>query len=245
MTSANLLRLKWLRLSLIASAACTQEPPPAPSAEQWVAAMHRAIGPTADSVASIAVRAMVEGPQGEFVTTVQSTRDGRVNLNLAGLLVAGVTSQGSWQCSPEGAVITPDSVTLTMVRGHDLHMLLLHPSWLGAPSVDSVRTWGDDSVATLRFTDELGAPFLMHLRSADSLPIALQLVNHSGQGPRDVVVEFNQWQMVSGLRLFTQATFLHGANRYVYNYQEIEVNTVPDSVFAPSCGGAREPAAAM
>lgn len=189
-----------------------------------------------DSVESIAVRAMVEGPQGQFVTTVQSTRDGRISLNLADLLVAGVTADGSWQCSPGGAVITPDSATISMVRGHDLHMLVLHPSWLGIPVVDSIRMYGEDTVATLRFTDQLGAPLLMHVRTTDSLPVAVQLVNHSGQGPRDVVVLFEDWQVVSGLRLFTRATFAHGANRYVYAYRDIEFNTVADSVLAPSCG---------
>ena len=230
--------MKRILLCACALAACGAEPPTPLSGDQWVSAMQRAIGPAADSVASIAVDAMVDGPQGQFVTTVNSARDGRVSINLAGLLVAGVGADGNWQCTPEGAVMVPDSATISMVRGHDLHMMLLHPSWLGRPSVDSIRMYGPDTVATLRFTDQLGAPLLLHVRTADSLPAAAQLVNHSGQGPRDVVVLFENWQVISGLRLFTRATFAHGANRYVYNYREIDFNTVTDSAFAPSCSGA-------
>jgi hypothetical protein len=235
MTPRTLTHSKWFALTLFALTGCRAEPPPPLTAEQWVAAMHRTIGPSIDSIASIAVDAMVEGPQGQFVTLVHSASDGRVSLDLAGMLVAGVGSDGAWQCSAIGQRIVPDSATLSMVRGHDLHMLVLRPSWLGGPTLDSTMVFGEDSVATLRFTDQLGAPLLMFLGRTDSLPLALQLVNHSGQGPRDVVVELDDWEMISGLRLFTQATFLHGASRYVYNYRDIEINQVADSTFAPSC----------
>ena len=237
MTPRILLRARCIGLSAFVLAACSTQPPTPLTPGEWISAVHRTIGPSADSVTSIAVRAMVEGPQGEFVTLVKSSRDGRVSLNLAGLLVAGVSADGAWQCGPEGNVVVPDTATLSMVRGHDLHMLVLHPSWLTAPTLDSTSTYGEDSVATLHFADQLGAPLLMYISTRDSLPLALQLVNHSGQGPREVFVEFDQWQMVSGLRLFTEARFTHGANRYVYRYRDLEVNTVTDSAFAPSCGG--------
>lgn len=238
MTPHLLIRTRCLGLSLAALAACTPEPPAPLTADEWMAAVHRTIGPAADSVHSIAVRAMVEGPMGEFVTLVHSARDGRVSINLAGLLVAGVNAEGAWHCRDGGNVAIPDTATITMVRGHDLHMLVLSPSWLSGPTLDSTRTLGEDSVATLRFTDQLGAPLLMHISATDTVPIALQLVNHSGQGARDVFVELAQWQVVSGLRLFTQATFVNGPTRYVYNYRDIDLNAVPDSAFAPSCGGA-------
>jgi hypothetical protein len=217
--------------------ACSAEPPTPLTADAWLAAVHRTIGPTADAVTTIAVRAGVEGPQGEFVTLVNSARDGRVSINLAGLLVAGVNADGAWHCGPEANVVVPDDATLSMVRGHDLHMMVLHPSWLTGPLLDSSRTYREDSVATLRFTDALGAPLLMHISTRDTVPVAVELVNHSGQGAREVFVEFDNWQVVSGLRLFTQATFLNGGNRYVYNYRDIVLNTVPDSAFAPRCGG--------
>jgi hypothetical protein len=58
-------------------------------------------------------------------------------------------------------------------------------------------------------------------------------VNHTGQGPPGVDVTFAKWEAIEGVRLFRHAVFSQGQARYVYQYRELRLNAVPDSMFEP------------
>jgi hypothetical protein len=198
-------------------------------------AAQRALG-APDSIRTLWTVANVVSPSGGFAVQIASATDGRVRMVLGSNLVAGVLQGEGWSCDPVAGQVPLDSVTRSVVRGHDLHMLLLAPSWMPAPARDKDRRWGVDSVMTLRFVDELGAPLLMHLRMADTLPVGLEVVNHTGSGPREVRVLFDRWQDHGGVRLFRAATFEHGGNRFDYSYTDLALNTLPDTAFLPRCG---------
>ncbi len=232
MTTATTPSLRLTTL-LLALAACSRPAPPATGPE-LLAAAHRALGVT-DSVRSIWAVATVASPSGGFLARIASATDGRVRLALGQGLVAGVQGGEGWVCDSAGKVVALDSITRSVVRGHDLHMLVVAPTWLPAPTRDPDQRWGDDSVLTLRFQDELGAPLLMRLRAADSVPVGLDLVNHTGSGPREVRVRLENWREQAGVRLFRSATFEHGENRFVYSYEELAINTLPVSAFQPGC----------
>ncbi len=200
-------------------------------------AARRAIGAT-DSITTISTTAHVTSPSGGFDAQIASATDGRVRLALGRSLVAGVLGGEGWSCDPERGRLPLDPVTRSVVRGHDLHMLVLSPSWLTEPTRDADRRWGTDSVLTVRFRDELGSPLLLHFRAADTLPVGLEVVNHTGTGPADVRVLFDDWQDHGGVRLFRTATFEHGNNRFVYRYAILQLNASPDSAFAPPCATA-------
>jgi hypothetical protein len=221
-----------IALGVCAAGGCL--PPRPASGADLVIAAHRALGLT-DSITTLRAVAAVTSPSGEFAVHIASATDGRVRMALGKSLRAGVESGVGWACDPTGARVALDSVTRSVVRGHDLHMLLLAPSWMPTPFREPDRRWGADSVMTLRYQDELGAPLLMHLRVGDTMPVGLDIVNHTGSGPREVRVVFDQWSDHAGVRLFRMATFLHGANRFVYRYTDLEINTLPDSALAPAC----------
>jgi hypothetical protein len=61
----------------------------------------------------------------------------------------------------------------------------------------------------------------------------LRLINHTGQGPPEVDVSFAQWEAIEGVRLFRHAVFSQGQARYVYDYRQLRLNTVADSMFEP------------
>jgi hypothetical protein len=224
-----------LRLTapLLALAACSRAAAPA-SGPELLAAAHRALG-VSDSIRTIWAVATVASPSGGFLARIASATDGRVRLALGQGLVAGVQGGQGWVCDSVGQVAPLDSITRSVVRGHDLHMLIVAPSWLAAPTREPDQRWGEHSVLTLRFQDELGAPLLMRLRATDSVPVGLDLVNHSGAGPREVRVRLENWRAQAGVRLFRSATFEHGGNRFVYSYTELAINILPDSAFQPGC----------
>jgi hypothetical protein len=188
-----------------------------------------------DSIATIWTVASVASPSGGFETRVASTRAGDLRIALGRGFIAGVHDSRGWSCDSTGALTGLDSITRSVARGHDLHMMVVAPSWMAAPVRNPDRRWGQDSVMTVRFTDELGAPLLLHLRIADSLPVGLDLVNHTGAGPHEVRVVFANWESRNGVRLFRTAIFEHGANRFVYTYRELAINTLSPAVFLPTC----------
>lgn len=222
-------------MGLLVAAACSRTATPATGPE-LLAAAHRAIG-LSDSVRTILAAAHVTSPSGSFETRIASTVDGRVRLALGAGLVAGVDAEGAgWTCDTTKAVAPLDSITRSVVRGHDLHMLIVSPSWMPSPTRGPDQRWGGDSAISLQFVDELGAPLTMYLRATDSVPIGLDVVNHTGSGPREVRVLLENWQDHTGLRLFRNATFEHGSNRFVYRYDQLAINALPDAEFLPGCG---------
>lgn len=209
---------------------------PAPATgPELLSAAHRTMGAT-DSVGTIASGASVASPSGGFEVRIASARAGDVRLAMGRSFLAGVHDSQGWSCDSAGSVTALDSLTRSVVRGHDLHMLVVAPTWLAAPVRGPDQHWGQDSVMTLRFQDELGAPLLMHLRRSDTLPLGLDLINHSGSGPREVRVTFADWQHTQGVRLFHRATFEHGGNRFIYTYHHLALNTLEPAAFVPSCG---------
>jgi hypothetical protein len=225
---------RFARLAVVlaagSSAACRPATPA--SGPELVVAAHRALGAT-DSIATLRTVATVASPSGGFEVHIASATDGRVRMALGKSLLAGVQGGVGWACDPAAGRVPLDSVTRSVIRGHDLHMLLLAPSWMSPPRREPDRRWGADSVLTLRYRDELGAPLLMHLRASDTIPVGLEIVNHTGSGPREVRVLFDHWQDHGGVRLFRTATFEHGSNRFVYSYTDLEINT-PISRSIPS-----------
>jgi hypothetical protein len=213
-------------------AAC-HVPAPATGAE-LLAAAQRAMGAT-DTIRTLWAVASVASPTGGFEARIASARTGAVRLALGRSLVAGIHDARGWSCDTNGAVTALDSITRSVVRGHDLHMLVLSPSWLTPQSREPDQRWGQDSVMTVRFADELGAPLLLRLRVSDSMPVGLDLVNHTGSGAREVRVVFADWQLHHGVRLFRTATFEHGGDQFVYTYSELAINSLPDAAFLPGC----------
>ncbi len=199
------------------------------------AAMHRALGGD-DSLRFIRSIASVHSPSGEFETRLAAAADGRIRLAIGKGFRAGINAAGGWHCDSTGKARPLDPATLTFVHGHDLHLLVLAPDWLGPPVVEQMRRWRGDSVLVLRYRDELGEPLRLFLRVTDTMPVGLQVVNHTGSGARDVDVEIGDWITVSGHRLFRQATFIQADDRYHYTYRELDPDALPEEAFAPRCG---------
>jgi hypothetical protein len=208
----------------------------AATVQQILAGARRALG-AVERVQSLSAIAAVTGPRGSFEAAAYSARDGRARLALGKQFLAGIGAKQSWVFDPTADTVGRlDSVTRSVVRGHELHMLVLAPEtrWQ-QPQVGENREWAGAPAVAVVFRDDLGGPATLYLRASDTLPLGLGLINQTGEGAREVDVTFGEWEEVDGVRLFRRAVFVHGPDRYVYSYTQLRLNAVPDSVFeAPS-----------
>lgn len=205
---------------------------PDPQAYQILAGSRRALGAT-DWVRTISALARVTGPHGSFETRVHSARDGRARLDLGGQFLAGVGACHGWLIDDSAQMVRRlDGVSRSVVRGHELHMLVVAPEtrWR-KPQARGIQQWAGEPAIAVEFRDDLGKPALLYLRPSDTLPVGLKLVNHTGHGATDVEVKFGEWGKVGGVRLFRRAVFEHGGDRYVYDYTQLQVNAMVDTLF--------------
>ena len=204
---------------------------PDPVARRLLDATARSLG--AGRVESIEAVAAVQGPRRPFAASVRSARDGRARLALGPEFVGGFGRRGPW-LAEHGRVVTPDSVTRTLIRGHELHLLVLAPeSRWHDPLFLGVLPWQGDSALAVSLLDGLDAPAILYLGRRDTLPVGLRLRNHTGQGPARVDVVFGEWGSVDGVRLFRRAAFLQGSDRYDYRYTTLRLNHLGDADFEP------------
>jgi hypothetical protein len=206
--------------------------------QRLLSAMRSALGGEAVVAAtrSLVASARVEGPSADYDVVTRSTRDGRVRLEFSTGFLAGIDREDAWGFDDATGASQPlDAATRTFVRGHELHMTLLAPETrYGEPRYTGVGSFEGAPALRLTFLDELGSPVDIYLALADTLPLGMTLVNHTGRGARDVAVAFDDWQPLGDLMLFRSATFLHGDDVYRYVYYSLDANApLSDSIFRP------------
>jgi hypothetical protein len=205
---------------------------PDPIAYQILSGARRALGET-ERVETIATVARVRGPHGSFETRVYSARDGRARLDLGGQFLGGVGACHGWLVDDAAGRVRPlDLVNRSVVRGHELHMLVLAPEtrWK-KPLSRGIQTWNGEAALMVEFRDDLGERAALYLRPSDTLPLGLELVNHTGYGAAEVEVTLSDWKTVQGVRLFRRAVFAHGGDRYEYEYTDVQLNPVIETFF--------------
>ncbi len=230
-------------LLLFCATSCAVHQDPPPTAEQLLGGARHALGSDTVVARTVETEAQVSTPSGGFRSVVHAARGGRFRIAL-GTTIGGVDEAGGWLCDSTGTPGSLDAVTRTILHGHDLHMLILEPDgWLRHPTLTAARRWGTDSVLAIEFRDELDAPLTLFYRVEDTLPVGLQLVNHGGEGGREVSVFLDDWRPVAGLTLFGRARFVQDGNEFVHRYRRIEVNGPSASDPARGCEAAPGPVA--
>lgn len=191
----------------------------------------------ASSVESIDALASCTGPDGRFSTRVYSARDGRMTMMQGAEngrhLLAGIDDVDSWVYRPEEQQFTSlQPVSLTFLRGHELHLLALDPrSRFGEPEWLGASTFDEQAAVTLRFRDQLDGPLDIHYAREGGLPLGLTQVNHTGRGAETVTVVFQDWERHENeLLLFSGASFRQGDDLYVYDFVRISINDTPNAL---------------
>jgi len=177
-------------------------------------------------------------PAREFDSIVISARDGRVVFAQPPGFCAGVDDSGGWVWDGDANARAPlDSLTETVLRGHELHTLVIAPEtrWRFAGAVRDTLFRGAPALAA-HFRDALGAPALAFYARADSLPLGFVIANHSGRGEARIEVELADWRRRGALCWFERALFRQGAATFEHRYTSIvpiAPGALTDSLFAP------------
>jgi hypothetical protein len=195
---------------------------------------------TLERVRSLRAEAEVTGPPGRLWTVIRSRIDGRVRFeqhDSAGpKFIAGVGQNGPWSWSIERGRGEPASAAVaSVISGHEWHLLTAYPTsrWT-SPTLVGRQVVEGDTVWRVNFKDRLGATVAIRY-AQDGRPVDVLLVNHSGQGPRDVRVRLFDWPLAGDApRLFRQAVILHGNQTWLYRYVSLESDTANDAAYEPS-----------
>jgi hypothetical protein len=209
--------------------------------EQVLAAARSRLGGDAaiDSIRTIDALAACRGPRSRYQTRVRSAKDGRVifeqRFEDGSRYRALIGLEGGWEWSGDSSGATPASALAGVeAHGHEIDMLVLAPaSRLGRPVgvVDTI--FRGDSAAAVIFRDALGGRVTAYFRRVDFLPLGFRFPNHRDQRPAiDLVL--SEWARVGSIRVPMRAVFWQGSEAYRFHFTRIQINTVPDSVFAAS-----------
>ena len=224
--------LMWL----IGLSSCRDSEPSASDVESLLAAARQRLGgdEAVRNFESIRTIANVTGPTSEFTTGVWSARDGRARMEQTGGFVAGVHPTGNWLIDPAtgGSIPLPDP-TLAFIRGHELHAVVLAPeSRYDSLAIQDTTTFSGVRAIPVLMQSPLDADAVAYYSMADSLPLGFRML---ASNP-DVVVTLDDWDYRDGLLIFTTAVFKQGEEEYRYDYVEVSLVTLADSVFRAPTG---------
>lgn len=197
------------------------------------AARNRLGGAAVDSFNTVRAEAKVEGPDMTFVTIIWSARDGRARMEQSEGFTAGTHPAGNWMIDGSTGRVEPlDDLTLAFVRGHELHAAVWVPeSRYQDPEFVGVAEFDDRQALTVSLTDHLGKSLLAYFSAVDTMPLGFRML----QPDPDVFVTLDGWERRGNLLVFTRALFSQGDEEFQYEYVDIQLNEVPDSIFvAPS-----------
>ncbi len=194
--------------------------------ERILAGAARRLGTGDGPAPTLRTSATVEGPSGTFRTSLLSGRDGWVRMEQRpGGFLAGVGPEGAWRGGPEGERLPLSPASLSVVRGHELHMLALRPTTrFGRPRAVPSPS---DSFLAVALERTPGDSLVALFHAADTLPAGLRVL----WTEPPVEVRWDGWETVDGVPLFRDATFLQGDERFHYRFDTLEVGPLADSLF--------------
>jgi hypothetical protein len=215
-------------VSLVALGAADAQAPDK-AAESILRAASRAIGSEAlvAGVRTIETEAACQGPRGSYETHVASARDGRA-----------VFEQRYPDGRDERAILTAetpaDSLERTMIRGHEIHMLVLAPAVvLGPPSHAVDTTFRGQPAIGVVFPDGLGAFVTAFFARRDTMPLGFELPDHLHPGAPPIALTFDAWARTDGLRLPVRAVYHQGGDEYRFRFTSVRLNATLATVFTP------------
>lgn len=198
--------------------------------------MRKALGiPTFELVSNIYALAECSGPASTFETLViSSPANTRFEQKAEGHHILGVHRQDSaWIYDIIGDTsVAVDSATLTFLIDHELHAIAFYPeSRFGSPVSEKDTVYYSEEAIMLTFKDIKEGPVNIFYRTKTWLPLGFSVQNHLGGGASQVDVLFANWQKTDGIRVFTEARFLQGADVYHYLFTKIRFGELPKEAF--------------
>jgi hypothetical protein len=213
---------------------------PERAAVRLVMSAERAMGGS-DALAriyGIVAEARCNGPNGEFTTRVEtllpdSVRFRQLRSDRPPLDILVLADRG-WRFDPEGGNTTVDEPLRAMVRGHELHAMVVRmlDRFPVLQRAGDVEFAGQPCLA-LEGTDVTGRPATVYLRAADAVPAGFRLTDPLSPDAEVIVVDLGDWRQVGDVQLFHQATFTTRSGVYRYTYGTVSLDLGDAWAFEP------------
>ncbi len=210
------------------------------AASRLVMSAERAMGGS-DALAriyAIVAEARCTGPNGEFTTRVEtllpsSVRFRQVRPDRPPLEILILDDRG-WRFEPEGGATVIDEPLRAMVRGHELHAMVVRmlERFPVLERAGEVEFSGQPCLA-LEGQDNTGRPATVYLRAADAVPAGFRLTDPLSPEGDTIVVDLGDWRKVGDVRLFHQATFTTRGGVYRYTYGTVSLDLGDAQAFEP------------
>ena len=205
---------------------------PSDNAQSRIDTMIAALGgrQAISELRSLAVEADCEGPDGAFVTRVESFRPDSVYFRqTAGDEATEIwsTSDHTWQLDAETGPKELEGAR-PFLRAHEFHMLLFElETRFSDHRLGETGGGSSASCRRIEMVDRSGQPAAVCIGQSDGLPLSLELNPAGAQGP--IRIEFQDWRAIQGVQYFHSFVLTEGADRtFTYRYRSIE----PDAVLA-------------
>lgn len=203
------------------------------AAARLVMSAERAMGGS-DALAriyAIVAEARCTGPNGPYTTRVEtllpdSVRFRQVRSDRPPLEILVLDDRG-WRFEPEGGTTTVDEPLRAMVRGHELHAMVVRmlERFPVLERAGEAEFSGQPCLA-LDGEDITGRPATVYLRAADAVPAGFRLADPLSPEGDTIIVDLGDWREVGGVRLFHQATFTTrtGVSRWTYGTVSLDLS---------------------
>lgn len=179
------------------------------------------------SIRSLTAEAVCSGPDGPFITEVQSIRNERTYFRQAAddrAMRLWATTSGVWRSSPSGELEPLPAEFAAFLRGHEFHFQVLDvESRFSGHRVAGPEELEGEPTLRIEMTDEQAEPAVLWLHRETRLPVALETNPHGAAGPVRVV--YRRWAPWAGVQLFRAFDLSEGEERrFRYDYVRLSMD---------------------
>ncbi len=194
--------------------------------------VQQSLGLIPDSL-HIAAFANCSGPTDPFQTLVRSSQyHGRMEqLSSDGHIAIQHGKSGSWMMdyNQEKLEEPLDEQLIALVKGHEFHWLSLRPEdRFQNPLLSSIAPFEGQLAFEVSFDDPLGRDVVFYYDFESYLPLGFRYPSHR-EGEM-ILSQFSDWTEIDGIPVFQKVTIEENDNRWEYDFTEIRLETVTESM---------------
>lgn len=183
-------------------------------------------------IQSITAVANCTGPNGDYITKLESSRDGnlyfeQVRSGQRPFAAWIVGADQGWTLNEAGEKTALNPQAITMIRSHDFQMIPLTftERYIGLLALGAVE-FQDRTCEKVQFDDELGQICHAYFDAGNYLWAGMTLANSIGEPGEIVTVIINNWQEVEGVKLPQNIVAIDKNGEFSLDFVQMELNKI-------------------
>ena len=193
-------------------------------------------GKAVDGVQSITSSADCNGPNGPYITNLQSTRDGKFFFEQLRSeqrpFQAWIIGQEGMGTGQSGNKVALGSHHVAMIKSHDFQMIPLNfQHRYDGVEIQEQAEFNGKRCHQVQFIDEMGQVCHAYFDVETHLWVGMALANSLKQDGSIVIVTINNWQEIEGILLPQSITATDNTGDFNLQFNTITLNTVDETIF--------------